>query len=99
MRKGALNVCVLEEDSCIVFLVATSPDSDVISDAADAFKALKSTREPILKNFTAFRPKGRLNHRKSPNGVEKWLPNSIHGQVHSAFSQTLGHILKTREFR
>ena len=72
MRKGVLSVCVLEgEDSCIVFLVVTSPDSDVISDAADAFKALKSTREPILKNFTAFRPKGRRNHRKRPNGVEK----------------------------
>ena len=28
-------------------------------------------------------------------GLKKWLPNSIHGQVHSAFSQTLGHILKT----
>ena len=43
MRKGALNVCVLEgEDSCIVFLVATFPDNDVISDAEDAFKALKN---------------------------------------------------------
>ena len=75
MRKGALNVCVLDEDSCIVFLVATSPDSDVISDAADAFKALKSRRDSILKNFTAFRPKGRLNHRKHPNGVEKVVNN------------------------
>ena len=28
-------------------------------------------------------------------GLKKWLTNLIHGQVHSAVSQTLGHILKT----